>query len=112
MRMRSFPGSRVRKQLLPLMQSFNNRIVEALSRTATLLREDADVLSLEAEKLLTAATASSELKAERKFVFERKGRRCGASSRATPGSPALAGARARVTCAALRWFTWLRSIAC
>jgi tRNA(Ile)-lysidine synthase len=56
-----FSRVRVRKQLLPLMQSFNNKIVEALSRTATLLREDADVLSLEAEKLLSAATAGSEL---------------------------------------------------
>ena len=56
-----FSRVRVRKQLLPLMRSFNNKIVEALSRTATLLREDADVLSLEAEKLLTAATAGSEL---------------------------------------------------
>ncbi|HEU4478883.1 MAG TPA: tRNA lysidine(34) synthetase TilS [Pyrinomonadaceae bacterium] len=46
---------RVRKQLLPLMQSFNNRIVDALSRTAGLLREDADALSLEAERLLATA---------------------------------------------------------
>lgn len=56
-----FSRVRVRKQLLPLMQSFNNKIVEALSRTATLLREDTEVLSLAAEKLLTAATAGSEL---------------------------------------------------
>ena len=56
-----FSRVRVRKQLLPLMQSFNNRIVDALSRTATLLREDADVLSLEAEKLLATATVSPEL---------------------------------------------------
>ncbi len=55
-----FTRVRIRKQLLPLMQSFNNKIVDALSRTAGLLREDADVLSLEAEKLLTAATVSSE----------------------------------------------------
>lgn len=47
---------RVRKQLLPLMQSFNNRIVDALSRTAGLLREDADALSREAESLLAAAS--------------------------------------------------------
>ena len=47
---------RVRKQLLPLMQSFNNKIVDALSRTAGLLREDADALSLEAEGLLAAAS--------------------------------------------------------
>ncbi len=47
---------RVRKQLLPLMRSFNNRIVEALSRTATLLREDARALSEEANKLLRLAS--------------------------------------------------------
>ena len=35
---------KVRKQLLPLMQSFNNRVVEALSRTAAQLREDGAVL--------------------------------------------------------------------
>lgn len=46
---------RVRKQLLPLMHSFNNKIVEALSRTATLLREDAGALSGEANKLLMLA---------------------------------------------------------
>ncbi|HET6670232.1 MAG TPA: tRNA lysidine(34) synthetase TilS, partial [Pyrinomonadaceae bacterium] len=56
-----FSRVRVRKQLLPLMQSFNNKIVDALSRTAGLLREDADVLSTEAEKLLKAATITSEL---------------------------------------------------
>lgn len=58
-----FSRVRVRKQLLPLMQSFNNKIVEALSRTAGLLREDADVLANEAEKLLKAASASAELHA-------------------------------------------------
>ncbi|MBA3356668.1 MAG: tRNA lysidine(34) synthetase TilS [Pyrinomonadaceae bacterium] len=47
---------RVRKQLLPLMHSFNNKIVEALSRTATLLREDAKALSDEANKLLRLAS--------------------------------------------------------
>jgi len=30
----AFSRVRVRKQLLPLMKSFNNRVVEALSRTA------------------------------------------------------------------------------
>ena len=50
---------RVRKQLLPLMQSFNNKIVEALSRTATLLREDAGALSDEANKLLRLASAET-----------------------------------------------------
>ena len=50
---------RVRKQLLPLMHSFNNKIVEALSRTATLLREDAGALSDEANKLLRLASAET-----------------------------------------------------
>jgi tRNA(Ile)-lysidine synthase len=55
-----FVRVRVRKQLLPLMQSFNNRIVEALSRTAILLREDARALSEEAEKLLQEAAANGD----------------------------------------------------
>ena len=51
-----FARVRVRKQLLPLMQSFNNKIVEALSRTATLLREDAGLLTAEADELLKSAS--------------------------------------------------------
>ena len=51
-----FARVRVRKQLLPLMHSFNNKIVEALSRTATLLREDAGLLTAEADELLKAAS--------------------------------------------------------
>ncbi|MCM3874627.1 MAG: tRNA lysidine(34) synthetase TilS [Pyrinomonadaceae bacterium] len=50
---------RVRKQLLPLMHSFNSKIVEALSRTATLLREDAGALSDEASKLLRLASGET-----------------------------------------------------
>src|SRR6266545_2697745 len=50
-----FTRVKVRKQLLPLMHSFNNKIVEALARAATLLREDVVALSAEAEKLLKAA---------------------------------------------------------
>ncbi len=50
-----FARVRVRQQLLPLMQSFNNKIVEALSRTATLLREDARALTAEANQLLKEA---------------------------------------------------------
>lgn len=52
----SFSRVRVRKQLLPLMKSFNNRIVEALNRTATLLNEDALALSDEANRLLELAS--------------------------------------------------------
>ena len=47
---------KVRKQLLPLMQTFNNKIVEALSRTANLLKEDADVLFSGGDQLLRHAT--------------------------------------------------------
>jgi len=51
---------RVRQQLLPLMQSFNNRIVEALSRTAAQLREDRAVLSTGSDELLRRASAPAE----------------------------------------------------
>lgn len=47
---------RVRQQLLPLMQSFNNRIVEALSRTAAQLREDRAVLATDSDELLQRAS--------------------------------------------------------
>ena len=63
----TFSRVRVRKQLLPLMHSFNSKIVEALGRTATLLREDAGALSEEAGKLLKhAATQPRENSAETK----------------------------------------------
>lgn len=51
----SFSRVRVRKQLLPLMKSFNNRIVETLNRTATLLDEDAKTLAEQASDLLSRA---------------------------------------------------------
>lgn len=54
----SFSRVRIRKQLLPLMESFNNRIVEALGRTASLLGEDATVLSDQASELLKLAIGS------------------------------------------------------
>jgi tRNA(Ile)-lysidine synthase len=40
----AFARVRVRKRLLPLMRGFNARVVEALARTAQLLREDARTL--------------------------------------------------------------------
>jgi tRNA(Ile)-lysidine synthase len=52
----TFARVRVRKQLLPLMRSFNNKIVEALSRTAILLHEDSSVLAKDAGDLLSRAT--------------------------------------------------------
>jgi tRNA(Ile)-lysidine synthase len=59
-----FARVKVRKQLLPLMQSFNNKIVEALSRTATLMREDGAVLLGDAEALLRSAAEASSSKNE------------------------------------------------
>jgi tRNA(Ile)-lysidine synthase len=55
----TFSRVRVRKQLLPLMKSFNPRIVEALNRTAALLSEDTEALSEAAARLLEAAAHSS-----------------------------------------------------
>src|SRR4029079_4390794 len=54
----TFSRVRIRKQLLPLLESFNNRIVEALGRTASLLGEDATVLSDQAVELLKLATGN------------------------------------------------------
>lgn len=56
----SFARVKVRKQLLPLMESFNNRIVEALSRTASQLREDGAVLLNDAGALLRRAAVSNQ----------------------------------------------------
>lgn len=56
----TFARVRVRKQLLPLMQSFNNRVVEALSRTATQLREDGAVLFNNSGALLRTAVVSTQ----------------------------------------------------
>jgi tRNA(Ile)-lysidine synthase len=56
----SFARVKVRKQLLPLMQSFNNRIVEALSRTAAQLREDGAVLFTDSDALLRQAAVSNQ----------------------------------------------------
>lgn len=55
----SFLRVRVRKQLLPLMKSFNGRIVETLSRTADLLREDAAALLDDANRLLELAMSDT-----------------------------------------------------
>jgi tRNA(Ile)-lysidine synthase len=54
-----FSRVRVRRQLLPLMQSFNNRIVEAISRTATQLREDRAVLATDSDELLQRASLAA-----------------------------------------------------
>jgi tRNA(Ile)-lysidine synthase len=55
-----FARVKVRQQLLPLMQTFNNKIVEAISRTATQLREDGAVLLDNSDALLRRAAVSTE----------------------------------------------------
>jgi tRNA(Ile)-lysidine synthase len=52
---------KVRKQLLPLMESFNARVVEAISRSAKLLREDSDELSENAATLLKKAVSQNNV---------------------------------------------------
>ena len=61
-----FARVKVRQQLLPLMQSFNNKIVEALSRTASQLREDAAVLLNDSDALLKRAAVLDHLDDETK----------------------------------------------
>lgn len=53
-----FARVRVRRQMLPLMESFNPRVVEALGRTAELLRDDSDALESAATRLLELSTAN------------------------------------------------------
>ena len=48
----SFARVRARLRLLPLMESFNPRVIETLSRTAELLREDSRALESAAQRLL------------------------------------------------------------
>jgi len=50
-----FARVRVRQSLIPMMQSFNRRVVETLARTAQLLREDAAALDMQAAELLEKA---------------------------------------------------------
>lgn len=58
----SFARIKVRKHLLPLMESFNNKVVEALSRTAAQLREDGAVLFNDSGALLKRASLEGETK--------------------------------------------------
>jgi tRNA(Ile)-lysidine synthase len=55
----AFARVRVRRQLLPMMQSFNPRITEALARTAELLRDDSRALDSAAQRLLELSMDNS-----------------------------------------------------
>jgi tRNA(Ile)-lysidine synthase len=50
-----FARVKIRKQVLPLMEQLNRKVVEALSRTASLLKDDGAVLVNDADLLLTKA---------------------------------------------------------
>src|SRR2546421_2674434 len=50
-----FARVRVRRRLVPLMETFNPRVVAALARTAELLRADSEALDEQAAQLLSAA---------------------------------------------------------
>jgi tRNA(Ile)-lysidine synthase len=54
-----FARVRVRRRLLPLLESFNPRAAEALARAAQLLREDSATLEAFAARLLEEARAES-----------------------------------------------------
>jgi tRNA(Ile)-lysidine synthase len=58
----SFARVRTRLRLLPVMESFNPRVVEALARTAELLREDSRALESAAERLLELSTLNGSKK--------------------------------------------------
>ena len=100
-----FARVRVRHSLIPMMQSFNARVVETLARTAQLLREDAAALDISAAKLLEEARVDGS---EGELWDGPEGARLDGSSRAS--APALrvdvlAGAPSAVRRRALR--RWL-----
>lgn len=55
-----FARVRVRRRLVPLLETFNPRAVEALGRAAELLAEEADALDAEASVLLEAARGEGD----------------------------------------------------
>lgn len=61
-----FARVRVRRQLLPLLETFNPRAVETLARTAALLRAEADALEHLGAKLLSEAACAASLQAAAK----------------------------------------------
>jgi len=56
----SFARVRVRKQLLPLMESFNPRFIQGAARSAEILREDNAALEAAAARLLELSQRSGE----------------------------------------------------
>jgi tRNA(Ile)-lysidine synthase len=67
-----FARARVRRRLLPLLETFNPRAAEALARAARLLGEDSDALELLASELLEEARADTPTGAGDKSKAERE----------------------------------------
>ena len=65
-----FARVRVRKSLIPQLETFNPRAVETLARTASLLRAEADALELLGGQLLIEAYSDARMKMKAK-VFEK-----------------------------------------
>lgn len=57
-----FARVRLRRRVLPLLETFNPRAVEAIARAASLLREDADALDQEARLLLREAEDANSVR--------------------------------------------------
>jgi tRNA(Ile)-lysidine synthase len=79
----SFARVRLRRRVLPLLETFNPRAVEAVARAAALLRADSEALGLEARRLLSEAEDSGA---------EKRGKRAGESigrGAAREGAPPL-----------------------
>jgi tRNA(Ile)-lysidine synthase len=115
-----FTRVRVRRQLLPLLETFNPRAVETLGRTAALLRAEADALEqLGGELLAEACREELSEAAARRAENSSEGRRAGdekdapANEKDAPeDSPPLSvevlrGADAAVLSYALR--RWIKS---
>ena len=64
----NFARVRVRRQLLPLMEGFNPKIVQGLARTAELFREDTMALESAAARLLELASDSGRVSRNSKPV--------------------------------------------
>jgi tRNA(Ile)-lysidine synthase len=88
-----FARVRVRRQLLPLLETFNPRAVETLARTAAMLGAEADALERLGGELLTEARRAARLKAESKRAGEVAARGRGRRRRAADEKDAFEDVR-------------------
>jgi tRNA(Ile)-lysidine synthase len=79
-----FARVRVRRRLLPLLETFNPRAPEALARAASLLREDSEALDALAAALLEEARAGAEEAGEKGIAGDAWPLRVGVLAAASP----------------------------